>query len=127
MSRGIADTSVFVAAESGRSLGSLPDELAISVITLAELELGVLRASDAATRAGRLATLMRVRAQVPSVEVSDDIASAFAALAAQMREEGVRGRVHDVWIAATAVWLGVPVYTQDADFEVIPRVEVQRV
>ena len=44
MNRAIADTSVFVAMESGRALGELPDEIAVSVVTAAELELGVLRA-----------------------------------------------------------------------------------
>ena len=47
MTRAIADTSVFVARESGRPLGDLPGEIAVSVITAAELELGVLRAADA--------------------------------------------------------------------------------
>ena len=49
--KGLLDTAVFVAREAGRSLDSLPDEAAISVITLAELHLGVLRAKDGPTRA----------------------------------------------------------------------------
>ena len=57
MSRAIADTSVFIAEEAGRPLGQLPEEIAVSVVTAAELELGVLRASDARTRAERLRTL----------------------------------------------------------------------
>ena len=46
--RGVLDTSVFIAAESGRSLNEelLPEESAISVITLAELQAGVLAAKD---------------------------------------------------------------------------------
>jgi predicted nucleic acid-binding protein len=46
--RGLLDTSVFIAVEQGRPLASerLPDEAAISVITLAELELGVHRATS---------------------------------------------------------------------------------
>jgi predicted nucleic acid-binding protein len=41
--RGILDTSVFIAKEQGHALAAdrLPDESAISVVTLAELELGV--------------------------------------------------------------------------------------
>ena len=39
------DTSVFIAREQGRVLGSLPGELAVSVVTIGELELGVLAAS----------------------------------------------------------------------------------
>ncbi len=59
--RAIADTSGFIARESGRQLGELPDEIAVSVVTAAELELGVLRATDPGTRATRLRTLSRVR------------------------------------------------------------------
>ncbi len=62
MSRAIADTSVFIARETGRVLGELPDEIGVSVITAAELELGVLRASDQQIRAQRLATFGSVRA-----------------------------------------------------------------
>ena len=78
MSRAIADTSVFIAREAGRPVGELPDELAVSVITAAELELGVLRATDPATRATRLATLGRVRAAYPLLGVDDATASCFA-------------------------------------------------
>ena len=66
MSRAIADTSVFIARDSGRPLGELPDEIAVSVVTAAELELGVLRAADPTTRAVRLRTLSRVRAELPA-------------------------------------------------------------
>ena len=57
--RGLLDTSVFIASESGRPLDTarLPDESAISVVTLAELHAGVLAAGDTATRAIRMATL----------------------------------------------------------------------
>lgn len=57
--RGPLDTSVFVAAESGRPLDDrlIPEETALSVITLAELQAGVLAAADVAVRARRMATL----------------------------------------------------------------------
>ncbi len=57
--RALIDTSVFVALESGRrlDLGSLPDGSTASVITLAELSVGVLAAGDIATRSRRLATV----------------------------------------------------------------------
>jgi predicted nucleic acid-binding protein len=127
VTRALADTSVFVATETGRPVGPLPDALAISVVTLAELELGVLRAADAAIRARRRATLNRVRADMPAVPITERIATVFAGLVAEMREAGHRVQVHDTWIAATAVSLGVAVCTQDDDFEAIPRVEVMRV
>jgi len=81
VSRAIADTSVFIARESGRPLGDLPDEIAVSVVTAAELELGVLRAADARSRAVRLATLSRVRAEYPLLPIDDATASCFARIA----------------------------------------------
>jgi hypothetical protein len=69
MSRAIADTSVFIAREADRPLGDLPDEIAVSVITAAELELGVLRARDPDTRATRTATLARVRGTYPLLPI----------------------------------------------------------
>ena len=50
---GLLDTSVFVARESGRPLASLPDEGRVSVISVAELRIGVLVADDASVRAQR--------------------------------------------------------------------------
>ena len=59
MTRGLADTSLFIARESGRTLTQIdiPQELAISVITIGELRAGVLAAQDVPTRDLRLATL----------------------------------------------------------------------
>ncbi len=124
MSRAIADTSVFVAQEAGRELDELPDEIAISAITAAELELGVLRAKDAQTRALRLATLSRVRSTYPLLPVDAAVASCFARIAATELDAGRRLRRHDVWIAATALKHGVAVVTQDADFSAFSSVTV---
>jgi predicted nucleic acid-binding protein len=125
--RGLLDTSVFIARESGRSLGPLPDEAAISVITLAELYLGVLMADDPAARALRTRTLSAVQALFEPVPIDANIATVFAELVAEARRSGRRPKIMDTWIAATAVALELPVYTQDEDFEVIPRVVVTRV
>jgi len=127
VTRAIADTSVFIAMETGRELGELPDELAVSVVTAAELELGVLRAKDTATRARRLATLAQVRAAYPLLAVDAETASCFARIAAAELEAGRRIRRHDAWIAATALRHGVAVATQDADFSAFGEVAVVRV
>jgi predicted nucleic acid-binding protein len=127
VSRAIADTSVFIAREIGRPLGELPDEIAVSVITAAELELGVLRARDAATRATRLATLSQVRSQYPLLQIDDATASAFARIADEELRAGRKLRRHDTWIAATAMRHGVPVVTQDDDFTSFASVNVIRV
>jgi predicted nucleic acid-binding protein len=127
VTRALADTSVFIAQEAGRALGELPDEIAVSVVTAAELELGVLRAKDTDTRARRLATLAQVRATYPLLSVDAETASCFARIAAAELEAGRRIRRHDAWIAATALRHGVAVATQDADFTTFAAVNVIRV
>lgn len=127
MNRAIADTSIFVAQETGRELGELPEEIAVSVITAAELELGVLRAMESDTRATRLATLLRVRAVYALLPVDPEVASCFARLASAELTRGRRLRRHDTWVAATAMRHGASVVTQDADFSSFDAVEVIQV
>lgn len=127
MTRAIADTSIFIAREAGRSLGDLPEEIAVSVVTTAELELGVLRARDAETRALRLATLSSVRAEYPPLPIDDAIASWFARLVDQELRRGRKLRRHDTWIAATAARHGAVVVTQDADFSTFESVPIVQV
>jgi predicted nucleic acid-binding protein len=124
MTRAVADTSIFVAQESGRRLGSLPDEVAVSVVTAAELELGVLRASEPTTRALRLATLSRVQSTYSLLPVDPETASCFARLADAALTEGRKLRRHDTWIAATALRHRAAVVTQDKDFSKFETVEV---
>ena len=127
MNRAIADTSVFVAQESGRELGTVPELIAVSVITAAELELGVLRAEDESSRGRRLATLSRIRATFPLLEIDPEIASCFARLASKELGKGRKLRRHDTWIAATALRHGASVLTQDEDFTSFSEVETIRV
>ena len=126
--RGLLDTSVFIADEQGRPLASdrLPDEAAISVVTLAELELGVHLAASETARGRRLRTLQATQSTYVALPVDQATASAFAELVATARRECHRPKVQDTWIAATARALGVAVYTQDSDFDDL-AVEVVRV
>ncbi len=125
--RGILDTSIFIAQEVGRPLGSLPQSAAVSVVTLAELHLGVLMADDPSIRAQRLRTLASVEAIFEPLPIDPEVARGFAELVAEARRQGRRPKIMDTWIAATAVTHGLPVYTQDDDFLAIPRVRVVRV
>ena len=59
--RALLDTSVFIAREQQRPLGELPDEVAVSVVTISELRYGVLAAAGHADRAARLTTLETAR------------------------------------------------------------------
>jgi predicted nucleic acid-binding protein len=116
LTKAVADTSVFIAQETGRELGELPEKIAVSVITVAELELGVLRATDPEARARRLSTLSRVQSIYPLLPIGPEIASCFARIAAAERSRGRRLRRHDTWIAATAMKHDAAVLTQDSDF-----------
>ncbi len=127
MSRAIADTSIFIAQETGRELGELPEQIAVSVITAAELELGVLRATDPDARAIRLSTLSRVQATYSLLPIDAETASCFARIASAERSRGRCLRRHDTWIAATALRHGAAIVTQDADFSSFEAVEVIRI
>ncbi|MGP8207321.1 MAG: type II toxin-antitoxin system VapC family toxin [Acidimicrobiales bacterium] len=128
MNRGIADTSLFIARESGRPLTQtdLPDELAISVITVGELRAGVLAAVDLETRDRRLATLSEALAFDP-LPVDQSVAEAWARLRVLLRDMQKRMPINDSWIAATAISLRVPVVTQDEDFVEVPGLTIVRV
>lgn len=127
MTRAVLDTSVFIAEEQERPLATLPEEVAISVATLAELELGVLLATDARTRARRLGTFTRARELVTALPIDEPVTSSFAALVAELRQDGRTLRVQNAWIAATALAHDAAVCTQDADFDEVPGLAVLRV
>jgi predicted nucleic acid-binding protein len=128
VTRALADTSLFIARESGRTLAhiELPDELAISVITIGELRVGVLAAADVQTRDLRLATLTEALA-FDAVPIDQLVAETWARLRLLLRDGGMRMPVNDSWIAATAMTLGVPVLTQDDDYVEVGGLSVIRV
>ena len=125
MNLGLADTSVFIASESGRPLlrERFPEALRVSIITIAELRAGVLVAVDDGERARRSATLAHAMRLEPAL-VDATVAGAWAALRVAMRDAQVRMRANDAWIAATAIALGLPLVTQDDDFRSVPMLEV---
>ncbi|MBB3086648.1 type II toxin-antitoxin system VapC family toxin [Geodermatophilus sabuli] len=119
MTRGLLDTSVFIAREGrGLDLARVPDEVAVSVITYAELRAGVLAASNLSVRSRRLTTLQTV-ADLNPLPIDALVADAWAELRLRIAESGRRMNVNDTWIAATAIAHDVPVVTQDADFDVL--------
>ena len=72
-----------------------------------------------------MATLTAVLALDP-VPVDEDVAAAWALLRVALRDLGRRMGVNDSWIAATAIALGVPLVTQDDDYEDVPSLRVVR-
>ena len=128
LSRGLADTSIFIAGEAGRTIRqqSLPDELAVSVITIGELRAGVLAATGTAARDRRLSTLAAALALRP-VPIDEAVAAAWARLRLMLRDQGRRMPINDSWIAATAMALDIAVVTQDDDFPSLDLFDVIRV
>jgi predicted nucleic acid-binding protein len=121
LSRGLLDTSILIAREEDpRVEPSLPQEIAISVATLAELHFGVLVAKDDETRQHRLRRLGIIEATFQPIPIDAAIARAFATIAHAVKAAGrqPRARTMDLWIAATALALQIPLYTRNLeDFE----------
>jgi predicted nucleic acid-binding protein len=116
MSRGVLDTSVLIASD----LHPLPGELAISVISVAELHFGVLVARDPRTRAQRLTRLSAIQRRFEPLPVDDAVSDSYGQLAAQVVAVGrqPRARSMDLLIAATAHAHGARLYTRNAkDFD----------
>lgn len=128
MTRGLADTTLFIAREAGRPLDTevLPDELGVSVVTIGELRAGVLAADDVEKRDRRLATLTQALAMEP-IPVDAQVADAWARLRLLLRDSSQHMPVNDSWIAATAMALEIPVVTQDDDYVDVPGLAVIRV
>jgi len=91
---GLLDTSVLIAEESGRRLQveALPDNAFVSVVTIAELQAGVLAARDTAVRAIRLATLDAVSVLQP-LTIDATAALHWAVLRVRLAEEGRRAKI----------------------------------
>ena len=118
MTRGLLDTSVFIARESrGLDAAALPDELAVSIVTYAELRAGVLAATEVPIRSRRLTALQAVTELNP-LPIDTGVADHWA-VAITARTDRERINVNDTWIAATAMAHDVAVVTQDADFDAL--------
>jgi len=120
---GLLDTSVFIAREDGRRLGELPERVAVSVVTIGELQLGVLAAGDDEARARRADTLALARAADP-IQINEAVMVTWARLVADCRAAGIHRAIKltDSLIAATAIEHGLPVVSQDGDFAALAEV-----
>jgi predicted nucleic acid-binding protein len=114
----IADTSIFIASEQRRPLGTPPQgEARISVATLTELGIGVRRASGQLIHLREM-TLARARRFI-ALPYDEPVAERLADLLAAARGAGRRAGAMDAIIAATALAHGLTVWTQDSDFETL--------
>ena len=125
MSRGVLDTSTVVLLPRLADPGALPGEPLITAVTLAELAVGPLVASDDLERARRQAHLQQAEADFVPLPFDAAAARAFAGVAASLRQAGRKARAYDAMIAATALANRLPVYTcNPGDFSAIDGLEV---
>lgn len=120
---GLLDTSAIIAIAEGQAL-RLPDEAAVSAMTLAELHVGVLRARIGVQRAGRLRTVAVVERELEVLAIEERVARRFGELVAAAQDAGRSPGVADALIAATAIVHGLPLYTCDDDLLGLEGVEV---
>ncbi|MBI2168483.1 MAG: type II toxin-antitoxin system VapC family toxin [Actinobacteria bacterium] len=115
--RGLLDTSVVIAFERFDTR-DLPDEGAVSTITLAELAVGPHATDDPVERAARQDRLQRAETTFDALPFDEAAARAYGRVAASVIQAGrrVRGRrTPDMLIAATALAHGLPLYTANPD------------
>lgn len=116
LARGLLDTSVVIDLERLEP-GVLPRELAISIITMAELSAGPSAARDPDERARRQDRLQRAEAVFDPLPLDIDAARAYGRVHSAVLEQGrqPRRRFADLLIAAAALAADLPLVTRNPD------------
>lgn len=120
MPKGLLDTSVLIDWDDPVIASALPDESAISAVTLAELAAGPHLASDPAERARRQARLQQVESLFDPLPLDAAASRSFGLVVAAVVATGRRhrSRMADLLIAATAHANGLTLYTRNPrDFD----------
>jgi len=115
--RGLIDTSVVIDLGQIES-SALPEQLAVSAITMAELAAGPHATDDAAERARRQDRLQRAEATFDPIPFDNDAARAYGRVYAAVVGAGRKargGRAVDLLIAATALAADLPLFTRNSD------------
>ena len=124
ITRGLLDTSVVIDHDVVDH-NLLPDESAISAVTLAELVAGPHAASDVEERARRQDRLQWAAATWDALPFDSEAARAYGRVFAATKAAGrsSRARLADLLIAATAAANGLPLYTRNpSDFAGLERI-----
>lgn len=111
----LIDTSVLAGA---RDIGAIVDDWAVSVVTVGELEAGILIARDEGVRARRVALLAAVLAEAPALPVDRHVAARYG----ELRASTGRRPSNDLWIAATALAHDFMLVTADEQLASLPLV-----
>ena len=117
MTSGLLDTSVVVDWHDPSVVRALPDEMAISAITLAELAAGPHLASTPGEAAKRQTRLQEVEAKLEPILFDGSAARSYGLVVAAVVRKGrqPRSRFADLLIAATAHANGLDLYTRNGD------------
>ena len=115
MSTGLLDTSVLIHWDDPDVLAALPDESAVSAVTMAELAAGPHLAADQAERARRQARLQQVEALFDPLPLDASASRSYGQVVAAVVAAGRshRSRVADLLIAATAHSNRLALYTRN--------------
>ena len=109
--RAILDTSMLISSWQPPA----GDEYAISVVSLAEMHFGVLRASGTPALAARVRRLSEVEREFEPIPVDGRVARSYAECAEAVVRAGRSLRRFDLVIAATARVEGAKLYTLNVD------------
>jgi len=86
----------------------------------------VLQAQGAEAASRRLSTYQLAQ-RFEALPVDETVSDAWALLISRLRAEGRKAPINDSWIAATALAHGVPIVTQDSDYDAMPDIQVIRI
>ncbi len=117
MASGLVDTSVVVDWHDPAVIAALPDELAVSAITMAELAAGPLLAASPVEAAKRQARLQEVESKLEPIPFDGAVARSYGLVVAAVVREGrkPRSRFADLLSAATAHASRLDLYTRNGD------------
>lgn len=117
MTSGLLDTSVVIDWHDPAIVATLPDRMAISVVTAAELTAGPHLAATPAEAAKRQARLQEVESKLEPIPFDSAAARSYGLVVAAVVREGrtPRSRFADLLIAATAHANGLDLYTRNSD------------
>jgi len=128
--RGVLDTSTVILLERIADVSSLPEEPMITAVTLAELSVGPLVATNPQEQAIRQMRLQQVEADFQPLAFDAAAARSFGRVAASLRRGGRKSsaRTYDAMIAAIAIANDLPLFTcNPADFDAIDDLDLRAI
>jgi predicted nucleic acid-binding protein len=134
----ILDSSVAIAAERRRlavedMLAAIrqqtgPEDVALSVVSVMELEHGIWRAKEPVQAARRKQFLEDLIGNIPVYPVTTELARKAGRIDAEQQARGIRIAFQDMLIGVSALNLGYAVILHNVrHFQMIPNLEVKQI